>query len=134
MVVGVLHEPGVDLHLAGEHRLEVVGHVVPGRDLLGPCRQLRIGRDHAELLLAGERALAQGVPAVVERALVLVRPLGRDVVRSVRRAGRVVDEEGLVGHQRLLLADPLDRPVGHVLGEVVALAAVRSGSTGTVSL
>ncbi len=35
--------------------------------------------------------------------------------------GREVDEERLVPHQRLLLPDPLDRLVGHVLGEVVAL-------------
>ena len=72
-------------------------------------------------LLAGEGPLAQRVPAVVEPALVLVRPLGRHVVRRVGGAGREVGEEGLVGHQRLLLADPVDRPVGHVLGEVVAL-------------
>ena len=32
VVVGVLEEPGVHLHLAGEHRLELVGHVVPRRD------------------------------------------------------------------------------------------------------
>ncbi len=121
VVVGVLQEAGVDLHLARQHGLEVIRDLVPGGDLLGPGGQLRVGRDHAELLLAGERLLAQPVPALVERALVLRRPLRRDVVRRVRRAGREVDEERLVGHQRLLLADPLDRPVGHVLGEVVAL-------------
>ena len=43
------------------------------------------------------------------------------MVRRVRRAGREVDEERLVRHERLLLADPRDRLVGHVLGEVVAL-------------
>ena len=46
---------------------------------------------------------------------------GAHVMRRVGRPGREVDEERLVRHQRLLLADPLDRPVGHVLGEVVAL-------------
>jgi hypothetical protein len=39
----------------------------------------------------------------------------------VCRARRVVHEEGSVRCQRLLLTDPQDRPVGHVLGEVVAL-------------
>jgi hypothetical protein len=39
----------------------------------------------------------------------------------MRRPGREVHEEWLVGHQGLLLADPIDRVVGHVLGEVVAL-------------
>ncbi len=43
------------------------------------------------------------------------------MVRGVGRAGCVVDEEGLVRGQGLLLPDPADRPVGHVLGEVVAL-------------
>ena len=59
VVVGVLEEAGVDLHLAREDGLEVVGDVVPGGDLLGPGGQLGLGRDHAELLLAGERLLAQ---------------------------------------------------------------------------
>jgi len=39
----------------------------------------------------------------------------------MRRTRRVVDEERLVAHQRLLLANPPDRLVGHVLREVVAL-------------
>ena len=42
-------------------------------------------------------------------------------MRRVCCPGRPVDEERLIGHQCLLLADPLDRVVGHVLGEVVAL-------------
>ena len=33
VMVGVLEEAGVDLHLAGEHRLQLVRHVVPGGDL-----------------------------------------------------------------------------------------------------
>ena len=43
------------------------------------------------------------------------------MVRCVGGAGGEVGEERLVGHQRLLLTDPVDRVVGHVLGEVVAL-------------
>ena len=74
-----------------------------------------------ELLLPGEGLLAQLVPALVELALVLVRPLLRHVVRRMGRAGREVDEERLVGRERLLLADPVDGLVGHVLHEVVAL-------------
>ena len=41
VVVRVLEEAGVDLHLAGEHRLQLVGHVVPGRDLLVAGRSAR---------------------------------------------------------------------------------------------
>ena len=43
VMVGVLHERGVDLHLALEHRLELRIHVVPGRDLLVARRQLGVG-------------------------------------------------------------------------------------------
>ena len=86
-----------------------------------PRRQLRIRRDDPKLLLPLEDLLAQRVPALVEATLVLVRPLRRHVVRGVRRPRGEVHEEGLVGHERLLLAHPLDRLVGHVLGEVVAL-------------
>src|SRR3954471_282172 len=74
-----------------------------------------------ERLLACERLLAQPVPALVKAALVVVRPLGRDVVRRVRRPRREVHEERLVAPQRLLLADPADRLVGHVLGGAGAL-------------
>ena len=68
VVVGVLEEARVDLHLAREHRLQVVRHVVPRGDLLRALGELRLGRDHAELLLSRDRPLAQRVPAVVELA------------------------------------------------------------------
>ena len=83
--------------------------------------QRGVGGDHAELLLPGERLLADGVPALVEPALVAVGPLRRHVVRGVRGARREVHEERLVRGQRLLLAGPGDRLVGHVVHEVVAL-------------
>ena len=119
--VGVLEEPGVHLHLAREHRLEVVGHVVPGRDLVVPRGELGVGRDHAQGLLAREDLLPQPVPALVEPALVAVAERRRDVMRRVGGPRRVVHEERLVRHQRLLLADPGHGPIGHVLAEVVAL-------------
>ena len=121
MVVGVLEEAGVDLHLPGQDRLELVGHVVVGGDLGRPGGELGVGGDDPQVLLPGEDGLARGVPAVVEAALVLVGPLRRDLVGGVGRPWRVVHEEGPVGHERALLADPGDGLVGHVLGEVVAL-------------
>ena len=127
VVVGVLQEPGVDLHLPGQHRLELLGHVIPGRDLLGRARQLASGGNDAELLLAGE-GLARAARPSRHRTgpcTCPTTPSGTWCGR-VRRAGREVDEERLVRHQRLLLADPADRLVGHVLGEVVALLRRRS--------
>ena len=127
VVVGVLEEAGVDLHLAGEDRLQLIGHVLPGGNLLVPRCQLRLRGHDSELLLPSQDLLAQRVPALVEAPLVLVRPRCRNVMRSVRRPRCEVHEERLVGHQRLLLARPLDRLVGHVLGEVVALLRCRLG-------
>ena len=43
VVVGVLEEARVDLHLAREHRLQLVRHVVPCGDLVVPGRQLGVG-------------------------------------------------------------------------------------------
>ena len=90
---------------------------------ISACRggQHGVGRDHAELLLAGERLLPDGVPALVEPALVAVGPLLGHVVRSVRGTGREVHEERPVGRQRLLLLRPGDRLVRHVVHEVVAV-------------
>ena len=83
--------------------------------------QLAVRRDHAQLFLTGEGFLAQLVPALVELALVLVGPLLGDVMRGVGRAWREVDEEGLIGRERLLLAHPGDGLVGQIRHEVVAL-------------
>ena len=120
-MVGVLHEARVDLHLAREHRLELLRQVRPGRDLVRARGQLRVRGDDAQLLLAGEGLLADRVPAGVEAALVFVAPFLRRVVRRMGRSGGEVHEERLVGHQRLLLPDPGDRVIRQILGEVVAL-------------
>ena len=121
MMVGVLEECGIDLHLAGEDRPHVLRRLVPGRNLLRPRRENSVGGDDAQLLLSCERLFAQLVPALIELALVLLDPVLRHVVRRVAGARSEIHEERLVGHQRLLLARPLDRLVRHVLGEVVAL-------------
>ena len=98
----------------------------------GPCarlgradrverRQLGVRRDEAHLLLAGEGLLAHRLVAHVEPALEPVDPLLGRVVRRVAGAGRVVEEERLVGRDGLGVLDELERLVGDVLGEVVAL-------------
>ena len=119
VVVGMLQEAGVDLHLAGQDRLQRLGHVVPGRDLRRPRGELGLGRDHAQVLLQLEGLAAQMVPAQVEAAPVALRPFGPDVMRGVGGPRREIGEERLVGHERLLLADPVDAALGQVLGQVV---------------
>ena len=91
-----------------------------------------VGRNPAELLLAREHALAIGVPAVVELALVLVGPLLADLVRPVRRAGRPVHEERLVGREGAVLAQPVDAALRQVLAQVVLLVVRRLDGVGVL--
>ena len=140
VVVGVRQEAGVDLGHPREEALLLVRQRVPRASLVhhrerlavGPGArrgrtdridrwQLGVGRDDAELLLAGERLLAHRLVAHVELALVPVGPLPRHVMRRVARARRVVQEERLLRRDGLGVADELDRLVGDVVGEVVAL-------------
>ena len=121
LVIRLLQEARVELHLAGEHRLEVVGHLIPARDLVVPLGQFGVLRNHAQLLLLLECLLPQRIPAVVELALVLVRPHLGYLVRGVGGTGGEVHEERLVRRQRLLLPHPGDGPVRQILGERVAL-------------
>src|SRR5580700_8534682 len=94
------------------------------RSELGVCRY------PAQLFGALEGALAVGVPAVVEFALVLVGPLLGNMVRTVNGAGGPVHEEGLVGLEGLVLAEPLNGVVGEIFGEVVVIVA--AGCVGVV--
>ena len=54
------------------------------------------------------------------------------MVRSMGRAGREVDEERLVGNQRFLLPDPVDRLIRHVFHQVIAFFRLFLTSMGEV--
>ena len=135
LVVGLRGEGGEGLHQPRRDLLLVRRQRVPGGNFGGPRRQLRIGRNDAQLQLALKRLLAVLVPALVELALELVDPGLRDVVRRMRRAGRVVDEERPVGRRRLLLVDIFDRLVGQIFVQrvVPSRPVGTSISTGSVS-
>ena len=83
--------------------------------------ELGLAGEEPELLLAREHGLAVRVPAVVEGALVAVGPFLRHVMRGVRAAGRVVHEERLLRSVHVGVEHELDRLVGQVLAQVVAL-------------
>ena len=96
LVVGIGQVGGVDVGLADEELLLFGRERVPLlQQLIRPGRQLGVLRDHAELLLVGEDLIAQSVPALVEQMHVadLLDPLRRRVVRRMRAAGHVVEEE-----------------------------------------
>ena len=82
-----------------------------------------VSRDHPEPLLVGEDRVAELVPSLVEQMHVadLVDPLRRRVVRRMRPARRVVDEERLLGRQRVQLLHVADRLVRHGGDQVEAL-------------
>ena len=119
--VGVLAIPRVYLHLPRIQPLLVFRKRIPGGERGMTRGQLRISRDHAQLLLPLERLFPVGVPAAVELPLVSGRPLLRHVVRRVRAPSGEIHKPRLgrvLGAHRV---QPLDRLVGHVIGEVVLL-------------
>src|SRR5262249_40073709 len=119
-MVRVLEERRVDLHLASENRLESFFHVIPCRNVLWSWCEFAALRYHAKLLLTSEGFLTNAVPAFIEFAFVLCNPVLWDVMRGVSCARSKVNEERLVGRDRLLLPDIGDRLVGEVLHQVVA--------------
>ena len=119
VVVGVVEEGGEDLDLALEEGLLVIGEFVPILDGVRLGGELGALGDDAHLDLAGERFLAEFVPALVELAFPFGDPVGGHVVGGVGGAGGEVDEERLVGRHGLLELQPGDGLVGHVGHEVV---------------
>ena len=99
----------------------VGGELVPRLEHLGgPRRERRVLRHEAESLLVGEDLLAELLVAAVEQVHGAdpVHPFLRRVVRRVRGAGRVLDEDRLA---RVDLVHPrhvVDRVVRHLGDEV----------------
>ena len=121
VVVGVFHVTRIDLHLSGQHGPECFRRRVPSRDFFIAGGELAVGWNDAELFLSGKGFLAQLVVALVELALVFISPFLGHVMRRVGGAGGKVNEERLVGRERLLLPDPFEGLVGHVGHEMVTL-------------
>src|SRR5215475_8268219 len=78
-------------------------------------------RKHPQLELPLVYALTVCVPAIVELALVLVRPFFRDVVGSVVCAWREIQEEWLIGGNLFAIRNESNRFVRKVFSEVIPL-------------
>ena len=121
LVVVVGGVGGEDLDLADVELLLLRRQLVPLlQHVLRPGRQLGVLRDHAEALLVLEDALAHLVPALVEQVhrADLVHPLLGRVVRRVRGAGRVLDEDRLAGVGLMNPRHPVDGLVRHSGDEI----------------
>ena len=124
VLVGMLGKPGVDFHQSRGHPPLIVRQLVPGRDALGPCGQLRLSRHNAEFFLARQRGLTQGIPALVKLAGVAVDIFLGDVVRGMGGPEGEIDKEGLVRRERVLGLHPGDGMV-HQIGRQVIVRIVR---------
>ena len=139
-MIDVGEEPGIHLGHAAEQSLLIVGKRIPRagfvqrgeRDAVRPLsrlvraqgidrRQFGVLGNQAELLLPRQGLLAERLVAHVESTGVAVGPFFRGMVRRVRGAGGVVEEEGLVWGDRFRVADELHRLVRDIHGEVVSL-------------
>ena len=121
LMVGVAQEGREALHEARRHALLVARERVPRRHPLGARRELGPVGQETELLLPGEGRLPPLVPAGVEVAAVPLDPVRRRVVGGVAGARAEIEEERLVGVGGLQVGDELDRAVGDVRAEVVAV-------------
>ncbi len=119
--VGVLGERGVQLHEPLRVVPREIVDVVPVRHARRPRRRLGVVRNEAQLLLPFEGEVALFVPSMGELAAVAVPPPFGHLERRVRGAEREVAEPRLAAAVRAHLPGPRDRPVGQVLGQVVAL-------------
>ena len=95
--VGVLRVAGVDLHLARVQALARSRSASPSFGNSSFSASSVSGGTTPSSFWRASVSLAEDVPALVELALVLVRPLSRHVVRRVAAAGRVVHEPRRVG-------------------------------------
>ena len=121
VMVGVLQEPGEDFHHPGIQLLFVRGKALPlGHVGIVPA-EFGILRNDAQLFLTGECFLAVDIPALIEFALVFVRPFLGNVVRSMLGSRTEIHEEWLVRSHLLGVGDEADRTIDEVLGKVIAL-------------
>ena len=122
VMIGVSQEPGETLHQPRRHRPIALRILVPGRDLTGTSRRHRARGDHPEIELAGVDRGSQLIPATVEGPGEPVDPLEGSVMRGVHRRGREITEPRTMRGSRPLTLHPLDRPIGQILIQVIALA------------
>src|SRR6516165_10771567 len=119
--IDVLRVAGRNLHQTALKRLLAFGDAVPRGKRRISWRELRVLRYPALCLGTCEHPLSIQIPAVVEFALILVRPLLHNVMWAVNSAARPVHEERLVLPERLVTAKPADGIIGQVLRQVIAL-------------
>ena len=127
--IGVLLEACVDLHLPDIELLLGIVERIPGREEIRSLGENRILWDNTKLLLTLECLLTVCVPATIERTLVLVGPLLRDMVRRVSAASGVIHKPRLL---RILCAygvQPFDGLVSNIIREVVLFAVLAFGHT-----
>ena len=111
------------IDLANHDLLLHLGKRIPLRQIVRPRRELRICGNHAEPLLVCKDFFAQLLPALIEQVHLadLIDPFLGRLVRIVRRAWHILDQERLVGRGGIELFHVTDRIVRHVGDQVVVL-------------
>ena len=120
LVVGVGEVGRIHVHLLDEELLFHHAERVPLGQFLRPGGQLGVRRHDAQPLLIGEDGFADLVPAAIEEMHVadFLDPLLGRMMRRMGAAGDVIDQERLLGRDRLDVPHVLDRLIGHRRGQV----------------
>ena len=121
--VHVRHASGVDGHDVIEAVLLRLAQRVPRRHLVGARRERPGFVHHAEFLLPGVALLAELVPADLVLAAELGDLVRRRLQREMRRVIGQVEQEGLLGRERLV--NELDAEIGIKVGGVPVLRQLR---------
>ena len=126
LMVGVCEVRPVDIGLLDEELLLLPTEGIPFRQVLRPRRQLGVLGHDAELFLVGEDGLAEHVPTLVEEVHVadLLDPFRGRMMRRVRAARHVIDEERFARRDLFEFLHILDSLIGHGRGQIPAWIAL----------
>src|SRR3954470_800242 len=99
MMIRVFQKSGIHLHLPSKYWFKRFRHIVPGGNFLMTFGKLAILRNDTQFLFTCERFFTEFVPAGVELAFILIRPLFWYMVGCMCCSRREVHEKRLVGDQ-----------------------------------
>src|SRR5262245_35226163 len=118
---------GIVFHQASRHQFFIGAKFVPWFNAFRTRCEFRIFRHNAGFLLFFKRLLTKPIPTFVELSFVASGKALGNLMRSMSRSICNVSEKRAVGCACLLFADPCDRLIGQIFGQVIAFFGFPGG-------